>query len=190
MTDRNKPDSPLVNAVSALHEHLTELERLGGKINSLDMSSDVDVDHVQKLLARFAECGQSISSEVSNLSLHLRDAQIRAESVAQKVSRQADVFKKHRESHDEHLERFRALGEKVRELNLAVAPPSPEGSSGGNGGMAFDIPAVEQQLGALVDELQDLRNSARTSRLKTLEKSAESLVQSLQALQDKLRHLP
>ena len=190
MTDRNKPDSPLVNAVAALHDHLSELERLGGKINSLDMTSDVDVDHVQKLLARFAECGQSISTEVSNLSLHLRDAQARAESVAQKVSHQADVFRKHRESHDEHLERFRDIGEKVRELNTAMVQQSPEGSPGGNGGMTFDVPAVEQQLAALVEELQDLRNSARTSRLKTLEKSAESLVQSLQALQLKLRHLP
>ena len=83
MTDRGT-DSPLVNAVVALHRQLTELERLGGKINSLDMSSDVDVDHVQKLLARFAECGQSISEEVNSLSSHLRDAQLRAESVAQK----------------------------------------------------------------------------------------------------------
>ena len=189
MTDRGT-DSPLVNAVVALHRQLTELERLGGKINSLDMSSDVDVDHVQKLLARFAECGQSISEEVNSLSSHLRDAQLRAESVAQKVSLQADVFKKYRQSHNEHLERFRLLGERVRELNAAMTQSQADGSSEGNGGMTFDIPAVEQQLAALVGDLQDLRNSARTSQLKTLEKSAESLVQSLQALQQKLRHLP
>jgi hypothetical protein len=49
-----------------------------------------------------------------------------------------------------------------------------------------NLPVVERQLAGIVAELQQLRSSARTAGLKTLEKSAESLAQSLQALQLKL----
>ena len=57
MANNTDRDSPLVTSVLALQNHLTELERLGGKINSIDMASDVEVDFIQKLLMRFAECG-------------------------------------------------------------------------------------------------------------------------------------
>ena len=93
MSDKTKQDSPLVKSVLALDHHLAELERIGAKINSADMTSDVDFEFIQKLMARFAECGQGISEEVSNLSTHLQQAQRRAEAVSQGVSKQAELFK-------------------------------------------------------------------------------------------------
>src|SRR6185503_9309621 len=116
-----KRDSPLVTSVLALQNHLSELERVGAKINSTDLTGDIDVEHIQKLMNRFAECGQGISLEVHNFSLHLQDAQARAESVAQEVSRQAEVFKIRRAEQNEKLEQFRLLGERVREINGAIS---------------------------------------------------------------------
>jgi chromosome segregation ATPase len=179
--NRSGQDSPLVTAVLALENYLSELERIGGKINSIDMTSDVDVEHIQKLLMRFAECGQGISEEVRNLSLQLQQAQARAENVAERVSRQADVFKVRRNEQNQHLERFRALGERVRELNATLTRGDQQATP--------DVPVLEEQLAGLIRELDDLRDSARTSGLKTLEKTAESLTQSLQALQVKLQRL-
>src|ERR1700746_965853 len=92
MSNKTKRDSPLVKSVLALDNYLSELERVGTKISSTDMQSDFDIDFIQKLMARFAECGQGVSDEVTNLSTHLREAQARAESVAQAVSRQAELF--------------------------------------------------------------------------------------------------
>src|SRR5678816_2346748 len=176
MSNGSKNDSPLVNSVLALQGYLAELERIGGKITSMDMTGDVDAEFIQKLLMRFAECGQSVSDEVRNLSIHLKEAQARAEDVAGAVSRQANAFRVRRNEQSEYLEKFRLLGEKVRALNASLT---------GEDGMALrtNLPVVEQQLAGLIEELQQLRNSARESRLKTLEKSAESLGQSLQALQ-------
>jgi len=182
MSNGSRHDSPLVNSVLALQEYLAELERIGGKITSADMSAEVDVELIQKLLMRFAECGQSVSDEVRNLSLHLKQAQTRAETIAEAVSRQANAFSVRRNEQNEFLEKFRLLGEKVRALNVSL--------SGDNGpAWTSNIPLVEQQLRSLIEELQDLRNSARTSRIRTLEKSAESLAQSLQALRLKLTML-
>jgi len=193
MTNTNKNDSPLVTSVLALQSHLSELERVGSKINAMDMTSDIDVEHVQKLLAHFAECGQGVSDEVSQLSLHLQQARERAESVAEGVSRQAEVFSARRKEQEEQLEKFRLLGQKVRELNATISlglKPQSNGSTDADGfDLRSNLPNLEQQLTALIENLHDLRNSARTSRMKSLEKNAESLAQTLEAVQAKLRNL-
>ena len=193
MGQKDKRDSPLVNSVLALDDHLTELERIGGKINSTDMSSDVDAEHIQKLMTRFAECGQGVSVEVANLSSQLQEAQARAEAVAQGVSRQAELFIKRRNEQSDEFEKFRVLGERVQELNAAMAQLRPSQGHGltqeDRAKLTSSIPAFEAQLTSLIEELQALRTSARNSRMKALEKSAESLAQKLQAVQKKLSDL-
>src|SRR5262245_22938562 len=121
MTDKTKRDSPLVTSVLALQNHLDEMERIGNKINSTDMSGDVDIEHVQKLMTRFAEYGQGVSEEVRNLSAHLQHAQASAEAVAAGVARQAQAFRARTMQQQEHLDRFRTLGEKVRALNTTMS---------------------------------------------------------------------
>src|SRR5688572_25720393 len=193
MSNKNQRDSPLVNSVLALQNHLNELERVGAKINSADLTADIDVEFIQKLMNRFAECGQGISEEVQNFSMHLQDAQARAEGVAQEVSRQAEVFKIRRAEQNEKLEQFRLLGERVGEINATISQfrrPTGQGfTEEDRAALASSIPSLEGQLAALISELQDLRNSARSSRMRSLEKNAESLTQSLQAVQSKLRDL-
>src|SRR5689334_6810547 len=107
MPNKAKRDSPLVKSVLALDNYLAELERVGSKINSTDMSADFDLEYIQKLMGRFAECGQGISEEVNNLSTQLRQAQGRAEEVARGVSSQAELLKIRREEQDRKLEEFR-----------------------------------------------------------------------------------
>jgi predicted RNase H-like nuclease (RuvC/YqgF family) len=178
----HKHDSPLVKSVLALDRYLSELERVGTKIISTDMTSDVDLEYIQKLMAHFAECGQGISNEVTNLSTHLREAQTRAEGVAQGVSKQAELFKVRRNEQEEKTEEFRLLGEKVRNLTAVISEFGNDRAK-----LIANLPAVESQLDNLIEELQKLRNSARDSRIKSLQKNAESLVQSLQAARKKLR---
>ena len=190
MSNKTKRDSPLVKSVLALDNYLTELERVGTRINSTDMTSDFDVEYIQNLMNRFTECGKGISEEVTNLSTHLHEAQARAEAVAQGVSGQAELWNIRKNEQNEKLEKFHILGEKVRELNAAISqfrPPQGQGvTNEDREKLRSNIPAFEAQLAILIEELQDLRNSARASRMKTLEKNAESLTQSLQAARKKL----
>ena len=177
MSNKARQDSALVKSVVALDNYLSELERIGTKINSTDMKSDFDVDHIQKLMTRFAECGQGVADEVTNLSTHLRDAQQRADSVAQGVSRQAEAFKERQNELNEKLEEFRLLGEKIREVTTNQAK------------IKEDLPGFEAQLSMLVDELQKLRKSARESKMRSLERNTESLAQKLDAARKKIRDL-
>ena len=190
MSDKTKRDSPLVKSVLALDNYLAELERIGTKINSTDMASDFDVEHIQKLMTRFAECGQGVSGEVSTLSTQLHEARARAEAVAQGVSAQAELLNNRKNEQSEQLEKFRILGEKVRELNTAISEfRRPQGhglTDEDRAKLKSNIPAFEAQLAVLIEELQDLRKSARSSRMRALEKSAESLAQALEAARKKL----
>ena len=52
MSETNQDQSPLVKAVLALDSHLTELERLGAKINTMDLKSEFDFAHAQRLMGQ------------------------------------------------------------------------------------------------------------------------------------------
>ena len=193
MSDKAKRESPLVKSVLALDNYLAELERIGTKINSADMTSDIDVEFIQKLMTRFAECGEGISQEVVNLSTRLQEAQACAEAVAKGVSSQAELFKVRRNEQNEKLEQFRILGERVRDLNAAISQfrrPHGDGMTAEDRAkLKSSIPAFEAQVTTLIEELQALRKSARESRMKALEKNVESLVQTLQVVRKKLGDL-
>src|SRR5262249_33181274 len=111
--------------------------------------------------------------------MHLQQAQSRAEAVAQVVSKQAELFKVRRDLQMEKLEQFRVLGEKVRVLTETTS--SLQNRS--------DIPAFDAQLAVLIEEFEKLRESARSSDMKTLEKNTRSLVQRLQSVRQKLSEL-
>jgi hypothetical protein len=121
MSNKSKRDSPLVKSVLALDNYLTELERVGTKINSTDMTADVDVEYIQKLMTRFAECGQGVSEEVTNLSTQLQEARARAEAVAQGVSGQAELLNNRRNEQNEKLERRISVSSEVRKVQAAFA---------------------------------------------------------------------
>jgi chromosome segregation ATPase len=181
MEKKARKESPIVKSVLALDTHLSELERVGTKINSTDMTDDFDVEFVQKLMARFAECGQGVSSEVANLSAHLQEAQTRAESIALGVGRQAELFNARRKEHIDRMEEFRILGEKVRDLNTGIGQFRNDPAE-----LQAKIPALEAQLIGLLEDLNKLRSSARDSRMRALAKHAESLAQALQSARKKL----
>jgi len=185
MSNKPRRDSALVKAVLALDGYLAELDRIGTKINSTDMTSDFDSEHIQKLMSRFAECGQGIAVEVSNLSRELQDAQARSEAITQGVSKQAELLNLRRKDQNEKLEQFRLLGDKARELNIAISRFQP----GDSEELKASISQFETQLLELIEDLQNLRKSARDSRMKALEKSAESLLQALQSVRNRLPKL-
>ena len=183
----------MVKSVLALDEYLAELERVGAKINATDMTSGFDVEFIQKLMTRFAECGQGVAEEVAKLSTHLHEAQTRAQAVAQGVSQQAELLKARRTEQNEQLEEFQRLGDRVRDLTAAVSqfkrPAGHRLTDEERAALSSNIPGFEAQLTTLIGELQTLRKSARDSRMKALEKNAESLAQTLQAVRKKLSEL-
>src|SRR6185312_2413263 len=87
---KSKDQSELVQSVLALDSYFHELERLGSKIIEMELKSEFDLEHTQRLINHFAECGESISAEVGRLSSRLTEVRLKAEDLAQKVSAKAN----------------------------------------------------------------------------------------------------
>ncbi len=162
---KNKESSPLVKSVLALDEYFSELERIGAKINTLDMRSEFDFDHAQRLLNRFAECGQGMSEEVSNLSTQLNEARARAEAVAQEMANRAAQVSSRKDDQQKKLDEFRLLGEKVSGLNVAMSqlrqPQGTELSAEDRVSLTASLAEFEEQLSPLIDQAGNLRREAQ-----------------------------
>ncbi len=188
-----KIESPLVRSVLALDSHLTELERVGERIIEARMKSEFDFEQVRKLMVRFAEYGEGISKEIGELSQHLNEARTRAESVAKAVSDKAELLKERTGAENDKYDQFRLLSEKVRDLNgrIGVLRPSKDANPSPSERLKLteQLKAFEGEIENLINEAEDIRRQAHEAKMKDLQSDADSLAQTLQAVQRKLKSL-
>lgn len=191
MAEANKKEqSELVKSVLKLDAHFSDLERLGEKLNGMELKTEFDYEQAQRYLNLFAECGQGISDEIMNLSGRLNEARIRAEGVTKTVAEKAEQLNARKTEAQKKFDEFRALGEKVRAMSDAMAQlRKPEGeklSAEDRAQLAMRLAEFENQLSPLIEQAQNLRKDAHDSKMKTLEQNADSLTQTLRAIRQKL----
>lgn len=192
MADSNKlkNPSPLVQAVLKLDNHFSELIRLGGKIETLDMKSDFDFDQAERLIKNFAKSGEGVSEEIILMVNALGDLRAQAETAAQLVAARADLLQARKNEQQQKMEHFRLLGEKVRELTSTLSTfKIQEGetlSEEERAKLSTRLSEFEAQLRPLIEEAQSLRKEGQKSKMKILEQSADSLGQSLSAVSQKI----
>lgn len=191
MPNTIKNPSALVETVLKLDSYLSEIHRLGEKIDAMELKSDFDFEQAQKLMNRFTECGQGVAEEVVQLSANLNEVRAKAEAAAQLVSAKAELLQARQNHHQKKMDDFRALGEKVRHLTLSLN--DLKGSEGQDLSeqdrilVSMRLSDFQIQLQPLIDEALTLKKEAQNSKLKTLESGADSLVQSLSAISRRLQ---
>lgn len=189
-TQSLKNPSPLVNAVLALDHQFTELIRLGEKIDAMDIKSDFDFEQSQRLLQLFSQHGEGVSKEVVELSTSLHELRARAEAVAQKVWAKAEALSARKSDADKKMEELRALGEEVRVLASSLQDLKKEEgdvvTEEDREKIAKRLADFDVQLRPLIEKAQALQQEGRTSKVKLLEQSADSLRQSLIAITKKI----
>ena len=175
-----------------LDQDFTELERLSSQIERLSIDSDSGLDRAQEALLKFGECGQRIGTGIQGLATELNELRVRAEKAAQVVSDRAVLVQQRRTEIDRMLERFRMLGDLVRQTSATVAKfkkLSGEGVTDAEKALiAKQLAEFDSQLEPLISEIHKLKEDARNAKMKTLERNAESLWQSLDAARRKLSH--
>ena len=194
MAPPDKKDlSPFGLAAVALDADFVELERLGSQIERLEFDSDSGLERAQRLLARFAETGQRIAEGVVAFSKTLEEARVRAERAAQVVSARAVLVKERQNEAGRMLERFSLLSETVGKISGMLAsfkkPAGDVVSAEDRAYIQRQIPDIDRQLGALLDEVLKLKAEARSSKMRSLENSADSLGQTLTSARRKLSEL-
>lgn len=175
-----------------LDTEFSELERLGGQIERISLDSENDLDKARQLLVRFSESGQRISEHLPTMAKALDEARARAEAAAKAVgSRIAEIQNRQKEA-DELMARFQSLGEKIHAVTQASAKlpkPSIRLSHEEKGVLLLNLPTINSQLDLLSDEAARLKDDARSKKLRTLERNADSLSQRLKSVRNQLGKL-
>jgi hypothetical protein len=194
MSPRDKKDlSPFGLSAVSLDADFVELERLSRQIERLAIDSDSGLERAQRLLVKFAECGQRVADGATGFSKVLDEARARAEKAAQVVSARALEVQERQRENDRMLERFRLLSETVGQISALLAPfRRVAGSSLSQEDRVLiqqQIPDIDLQLGTLIEETFKLRQDAHDSKMRSVERNADSLAQTLASARRKLSEL-
>jgi diphthamide synthase (EF-2-diphthine--ammonia ligase) len=187
---QNTSETPLAQAVLNLDGHFTELIRLSEKIENTKLEHDADFEQVQRLMSRFAECAEGVSTGVISMSNALNDARALAETAAVKVAARAEEFQVHQLEREKAAQSFKNLADKVQLLNAAMVTLKQEQMVAQDSAkVSMRLTELELELKPLIEEAEQIKNEAKNAKMSTLEQNALSLKQSLIALTKKLSSL-
>ena len=173
--------SPLVQAVLALDRDFQDLERLRENIEHSDLETESGLDRTRNLLKRFGESGTRLADNLQGFAKILGETRDQAEKSATVVAQRTQAFQARVESTEQIFIRFQGLVEKVRTLAAHAADVD-------QASLSERCSDLNIQLGALIAEVQEFKDDARAANLKSVEKNAEALAQSMSASLRKLQN--
>lgn len=171
-----------------------QLEQLSGQLERLEIESETGMEREKELLTRFSETATRVGDSMQGLAKSLEEARARAEKATELVAARAVKIQARQNENDQMLIRFQTLGETVRKVSGAVAqlqkPADGRKLSDEEKALLLkNLPEIKSQLGVLTEEAKKLKDDARLAKMKTLEKNADSLGQSLASVISKLGNL-
>jgi hypothetical protein len=176
----------------ALDGDFSELQRFSQQLSELTIESDHGLEQGRKILQKFSECGERIGQGIQVLARTLNESRERAEQAAQIVAERAAAIQARHDQNEHMLSRFQALGEMVKKITVAVGqfqkPAGGKFSDEEKALLTQHMPELNTQLGVLLDESKKLKDDAKEANLKSLEKNADSLNQSLTSVKNRLNN--
>jgi chromosome segregation ATPase len=189
-TSNSKNLTPFAEAALTLDSDFAELEQLSGQLDRLSLESDTGLERAKKILAQFGECGGRIGDRLQNLAKTLDEARSGAEKAAQLIADRAVRVQERQQQNDQLAERFGTLNGMVRTISTALSQlKKPEGAKLSEEERTFlseKLPELDQQMRTLSDEAFKLKEDAQKANMKTLERNADSLAQTLSSARRKL----
>lgn len=177
--------SDFARAALALDVRFEEFCRLSQELQRVTIDSDSGLERARILLKDLNECREGFTPASQDMARALEDARQRTALAAQAIETQEQAVQQ-RISHVENmLTRYRLLGDTVRRVTTAVSElkysPGHGLSQAEQTLLQSKMPELSQQMGIVVDEARKLMDEAREANMKTLERNADSLRQSVQA---------
>lgn len=169
---KNKTPSAFVQSALALDDAFQELEDLAGSISRLELNSETALEKARALLLRFGERSSTLGAALQELGQKLDERRVSVEQAAVGVSERMPLIQDRFLEAEEKLQRFQALGARVREVTDAARSLGPS--------------EVVLRLRALMDEAAALQEDARASQLRGLEKNIQTLRHNLRGILHKL----
>ena len=174
----------------ALDEHLSELTRISGQIERLDIYSEGGLEHAFKLLNQFAEHGKSISEGMKGFSAALEEVRARSEAAAKLVSERAEVIGQRKLEQQQLREQLKQVEQKVNAANAGLAGSKRNGNGDITNEDRLKIKAqleqLNEELKVFLAEAQAIKETAGQAKFKSVEHDANKLLDALKSSSRKI----
>ncbi len=189
-SNSSKTLSPFAQSALNLDADFNELERLSHQLECLDVESDFGLEQARKILLKFGECGTRAGEGVQTLAKTLNESRVRAEAAAQAVANRAAIVEAYHQKQQILLARFQMLGDTVKKVTEGIGTLKKANTGSLQADEKAEIeqhlPELTSSLGILIEQARLLKDEAQAAKLKSLEKNAHALSQTLTSAQNKL----
>lgn len=175
-----------------LDSGFTQMQHLARDLESLSIETDSGLERAKKLLGQFEACTQAITDCSQAFSKVLQETKAATEKSAEMVAHRAQAVHERQVESEQMLYRFKTLGEMVRKTTEAVTqvvqplPGTPAIPEEAHRVLMSRLPDFNEQMGVLVEEAKNLMQDAHKANMKSIERNADSLRQTLQAARHRL----
>lgn len=173
-----------------LDEHFSELTRLSGQIERLDIDSESGLEHAVKVLNQFAEHGTSVAEGIQELAKVLDEARTRTETAARVVAGRAEVIQQRKQQQQQVRERLSEAETQVKAANANLTRLR-QGARGEYTQqerlqLKTQLAGLNEDLKKLVVDVQAVKDTASQAKFRTIELDAKNLLEALRTACRKL----
>jgi uncharacterized phage infection (PIP) family protein YhgE len=168
-----------------LDGHFSELTRLSGQIERLDIESESGLALALKLLNQFAEHGKSISEGIKDFSKVLQEAREGSEAAANRVAERAQFIYQRKQSQNEMRNQLNRVEENVKAANASLASSRSNGKSELTNEEKLQVRTklerLNEDLKRFIADVQLIKEAAGQSKFKSIESEAKNLLDALRS---------
>lgn len=163
---------------------LSELARISGQIQRLDIDSDSGLDRAVKLLDQFAQHGKNVSEGVQGFSRVLQEAHERSQIAATAVAERAQLIGERRLRQNDLRDQLGRVEQHVKAANERLSGFRKDGgrySEAEQRQLKTELDRLNADLKRFLADALVIKESAGQAKFRNIERDAQSLVEALRS---------
>lgn len=160
-----------------LDAEFTELVRLSGQLQRLEIDSESGLERGVKLLEQFARHGQSISAGIQEFSRLLQDVREQSESAARVVAERSQAILERKQAQQRVREELGQIERSVKGINEDLSAFR----NAGVGDLRSRLESLSVELKKFQADAQAVKETAGRSRFRSIERDAQNLLDALRS---------
>jgi chromosome segregation ATPase len=183
-TFRSEDLSPFGRLAVELDTAFSEMTRMSGQIQRLDIDSESGLERAVKVLDLFARNGQAVAEGIQAFSKVLQEARSKSEAAAQSVMERAEAIRDRKQHQSDLRSRLASVESSVAAANAELSGFRQGGkdlSGDKNTRIREQLERLSGDLKSFLDAAQAVKSDAARAKFKTIERDAQNLLDVLRA---------
>lgn len=184
--------SPFGESAVTLDVELSKFDSLSKELERLAVESDKGLERGITLVQEINSCRERIEVAMRTMAKALSEVQTRHQSLEALIAERSALVESRRQNADSLFSRFKMLGDMVEKINDKVAElrtNAGEISEEDRQEIIARLPALDTQMGTLVEEARKLMEEAKGINMQFLERNVDALRKSLLAARNRIHLL-